>query len=255
MQGQLKDRVIIVTGGGHGIGRAYAETFSERGASVVVAELDGEAGKAVAKSISDNGGRALGVTTDITSPRSLQEMAEEAIDAFGRIDVLVNNAAIFSTIGMSRSLFDEIAEDEWDQMLSVNLKGTWLSCKAVVPYMRRQAYGKIVNIASTTVYQGLPTRAHYVAAKAGVIGLTRTLAGELGGANITVNCVAPGSTLSEDNPTEDQRELRERASQKRAISRVQQSADLVGAVAFFSSADSDFITGQTLVVDGGTVML
>jgi len=241
MTSGLEGKVAVVTGAAHGIGRTYALALAERGAAVVAADLDGGAATAVAKEIEDGVGNAIATETNVTDSSSLAEMADAATSSFGRIDILINNAAIFSR--------------EWDQVLDVNLKGVWLACRAVVPTMRSSGYGKIVNVSSTTVFQGLPTRAHYVASKAGVIGLTRTLAAELGPAGVTVNCIAPGSTLSEDDPSDDQVELRQRASMKRAIPRVQVPEDLVGSVVFLASPDSDFITGQTLVVDGGTVML
>ena len=161
---------------------------------------------------------------------------------------------MFSVVPMSRSLFDQIEPAEWDKMMTINLRGTWLACKAVVPFMRKNGYGKIVNISSSTVFERLPYRIHYVTSKAGIIGFTRTLAVELGGDGITVNCVSPGSTLSEEEPTETIMAFREAAAQKRVLNRVQKPSDLVGAISFFCSPDSDFITGQTLLVDGGAAM-
>ena len=159
-----------------------------------------------------------------------------------------------TVVPMSRVGFEEISREEWDQMMNVNLAGTWIACKAVVPEMRKNGYGKIVNIGSGVSFKGVPTRVHYVASKAAIIGFTRTLAREVGGDNITVNCVAPGGTLSEENPSEEVLELRSKKIGTRAIRRVQVPEDIAGAVAFFASEDSDFITGQTLVVDGGSVM-
>jgi 3-oxoacyl-[acyl-carrier protein] reductase len=155
---------------------------------------------------------------------------------------------------MSRAPFDEIDPAEWDRMMAVNLRGTWLACRAVVPHMRKQGYGKIINISSGTALKGSSSRIHYVTSKAGILGFTKTLAQEVGKDNICVNCVAPGSTLSEENPDEGIIRMRTAATATRALQRVQKPEDLVGAVAFFASADSDFITGQTLVVDGGSAM-
>jgi NAD(P)-dependent dehydrogenase (short-subunit alcohol dehydrogenase family) len=254
MAGRLEGRVAIVTGGGHGIGKAYAQGLAGEGASVVIAELDADAGKAVAGGLVQNGFRALAVPTDVADWKSVEAMVRQAVDAFGRIDVLVNNAAIFATIPMSRAPFDEIDPGEWDRMMTVNLKGPWLACRAVVPQMKAQHYGKIINISSGTALKGSASRIHYVTSKAGILGFTRTLAREVGGFGICVNCVAPGSTLSEAAPDADVLKMRNAAVSDRALRRVQKPEDLVGAILFFASADSDFVTGQTLVVDGGSCM-
>ena len=181
-------------------------------------------------------------------------MARRTLERFGRIDILVNNAAIFATVPMSRAPFDRIDPSEWDRMMAVNLKGAWLACCAVIPQMRRQRHGKIINISSGTALKGSASRIHYVTSKAGILGFTKTLAQEVGKDNICVNCVAPGSTLSEEDPDEGVVKMRAAAAATRALQRVQTPEDLVGAVAFFASSDSDFITGQTLVVDGGACM-
>jgi len=193
------------------------------------------------------------VQTDVAIEESANEMARRAVERFGRIDVLVNNAAIFATIPMSRAPFDEIDPAEWDRMMAVNLRGTWFACRAVVPQMRKQGYGKIINISSGTALKGSASRIHYVTSKAGILGFTRTLAMEVGKDNICVNCIAPGSTLSEENPDDAIVKYRQAAASTRALQRLQRPEDLVGAVAFFASPDSDF-TGQTLVVDGGAHM-
>jgi len=254
MKGRLEGRVAIVTGGGHGIGKAYAARLASEGAKVVIAEIDEQAAQAVAKELCDAGHEAVGVRTDVSDSASVEEMAAAALRHFGRIDVLVNNAAIFATVPMSRSPFDQISTDEWDRMMSVNIKGTWLASCAVIPQMRKQGYGKIINVSSGTALKGSPSRIHYVTSKAGILGFTKTLANEVGGDNICVNCVAPGSTLSEENPDDSIVKMRTQASATRALKRVQSPEDLTGAVVFFASADSDFITGQTLVVDGGSCM-
>jgi 3-oxoacyl-[acyl-carrier protein] reductase len=251
MSNRLDGRVAIITGAGHGIGRAYAERFAEEGARVVIAELDGDTTLRIADALIARGFDALGLQADVTRAADMDRMASETIARFGRIDILVNNAAIFSTVPMSRAAFDAIEEDEWDAMMRVNIKGAWLAVRAVVPQMRAQGYGKIINISSGTALKGAPSRIHYVTSKAGVIGFTKTLAKEIGDANICVNCVAPGNTLSEENPDDSTRDFRTKAAQGRALKRVQRPEDVTGAVLFFASADSDFITGQTLVVDGG----
>lgn len=254
MKGRLEGRVAIVTGGGHGIGKAYASRLAAEGAKIVIAEIDEKAALAVAQELNAAGYEALGLGTDVSDAASVEKMAAAAILRFGRIDVLVNNAAIFATVPMSRSPFDQITIDEWDRMMSVNLKGTWLASCAVIPQMRSQGYGKIINISSGTALKGSPSRIHYVTSKAGILGFTKTLANEVGKDNICVNCVAPGSTLSEEDPDEGVIKMRNQAASSRALKRVQSPDDLTGAIVFFSSADSDFITGQTLVVDGGSCL-
>ena len=251
---RLDGRVAIVTGGGHGIGKAYARRLADEGARVVIAEIDAAAAERVAAELAAGGRQALAVGTDVSDRASVDEMARRAIAAWGRIDVLVNNAAIFATVPMSRAPFDQIDPAEWDRMMAVNLRGTWLASCAVIPQMRKQRYGKIINVSSGTALKGSASRIHYVTSKAGILGFTRTLAREVGGDNICVNCVAPGSTLSEENPDEGVLKMRGAAAADRALRRVQKPEDLVGAVAFFASSDSDFITGQTLVVDGGSCM-
>jgi len=246
--------VAIVTGGGHGIGKAYASRLAAEGAKIVIAEIDETAALAVAHELTSSGFDALGVRTDVSDPDSVEKMAAAAVERFGRIDILINNAAIFATVPMSRSPFDQITVAEWDRMMTVNLKGTWLASCAVIPQMRKQGYGKIINISSGTALKGSPSRIHYVTSKAGILGFTKTLANEVGKDNICVNCVAPGSTLSEENPDEDIIKMRTQASSSRALKRVQSPDDLTGAIVFFASADSDFITGQTLVVDGGSCL-
>jgi 3-oxoacyl-[acyl-carrier protein] reductase len=254
MKGRLEGRVAIVTGGGHGIGKAYAARLAAEGAKVAIAELDAGAAQSVADELNAAGHEALAIPTDVSREDSVADMARLTLERFGRIDVLVNNAAIFATIPMSRSPFDQIEVGEWDRMMSVNLKGTWLASCAVIPQMRKQGYGKIINISSGTALKGSPSRIHYVTSKAGILGFTKTLANEVGKDNICVNCVAPGSTLSEEDPDEGIVKMRTAATATRALKRVQTPEDLTGAIVFFASADSDFITGQTLVVDGGSCL-
>jgi len=251
---RLKDKVAIVTGAGHGIGKYYAERLASEGAKVVIAELDAKATAKTASELVAKGYEVIGIQTDVTSEPSVANMVSQTLEHFKKIDILVNNAAIFATIPMSRSPFDEISIEEWDLMMSVNLKGTWLVSKAVIAEMKKNSSGKIINISSSTAVKGSPSRIHYVTSKAGVMGFTKTLANEVGKYNICVNCVAPGSTLSEENPDESILKMRADAANVRALKRVQTPDDLTGAVLFFASSDSDFITGQTLVVDGGNCM-
>ena len=250
---RLKNTVIIVTGGGVGIGRAYSLALGKEGARVAVADIQVEAAKQVADEITKNGGDALPVVVDITSPEKTREMADATLKRYGRIDVLVNNAGLYTAI--KKKPFMEISTEEWDNVMAVNLKGLFLCSQAVFPAMKKQGKGKIINISSGTIFSGSPYFAHYVSSKAGVIGFTRALARELGRDNIAVNAITPGLTLSgpqqEGVLTPEQLEDRRR---KRCFQRDQFPQDLVGTVIFLSSEDSDFITGQTINVDGGQNM-
>ena len=252
--GRLHDRVIIVTGGANGLGRAYCESFASEGAKVVVADLDSGSAAELVRTLTKDGADALALRVDVAEPADTEEMARATIDRFGRIDGLINNAALFQRPAMSRVPFEKIPLGEWDRLMAVNLRGIFLCCRAVVPAMKAQRYGKIVNISSGTVFYGAPNAAHYVTSKAGVIGLTRSLARELGEYRITVNAIAPGLIISMDelDPARDAQN-RQRL-QARAIKRTEVPQDVVGAAVFFCSAESDFITGQTLVVDGGAQM-
>lgn len=254
MTGRLAGRVVIVTGGGHGIGRAYCEGLAREGARVVVADVDGAAATAVADALRASGAEALALATDVSDEASAVAMAERTLARFGRIDVLVNNAAIFSTIPIRRVPIEEVTLAEWEQVMAVNLRGVFLASRAVLPAMKRQGAGKIINIASATAFSGSPTRIHYVASKGGVLAFTRTLAREVGPYGITVNALAPGATLSEEHPTDDDLRRHERRVQGQALRRVETPADLVGTLLYLASSDSDFMTGQALVVDGGLVM-
>jgi len=251
---RLRDRVIIVTGGAHGIGRAYCEGFAQEGAKIVIADLDGHGAEALARTLAQHGHEALAVQTDVAQPESTERMARAALERFGRIDGLMNNAAVFQRPALSRVPFEQIPVEEWDWLMAVNLRGIFLGCRAVVPAMKQQRQGKIINISSGTVFYGAPNMAHYVTSKAGVIGLTRSLARELGEYNINVNAIAPGLTMSMDEVDAGRDVLNQQRIQARALKRTEFPQDLVGAAVFLCSAESDFITGQTLVVDGGAQM-
>ena len=248
----LKDKVIIVTGGGHGIGKAYCLGFGQSGSRVVVADIDKPAADQVSAEIMrQKGAQALALHTDVADERSTKNMAAAVLQHFGRIDVLINNAAIFATIPMNRGRIETIDPAEWDRLMAVNLKGLFFCCRAVLPSMRTQKSGKIINIASGTVFAGSPGRIHYVTSKMATIGFTRTLAREVGDDNINVNVLAPGNTLSEKNPSQEVIRLRESSAGLRALKRIQMPQDVVGAMLFLASPLSDFMTGQTVNVDGG----
>ena len=251
---RLKDQVLIVTGGAHGIGLAYCEGLALEGTRVVVSDIDGQGADAVAASLGEAGHDALAVTTDVSQPESTDTMARLTMEKFGRIDGLINNAAIYQRPAVTRGPFEEIPVEEWDRLMGVNLRGIFLCCRAVVPHMKAQGNGKIVNISSGTVFNGSTQMLHYVTSKAGVIGLTRSLARELGDYNINVNAIAPGLTVSMDDDDEDKLLRFETRMQARSLKRLEGPQDLVGAVLFLCSADSDFMTGQTMVVDGGAQM-
>ena len=199
----LKDKVVIITGGAHGIGKAYALAFGKARAHVVIADIDKPAANLVVEEISKTVSTpALALQTDVSNEASTKDMTAHALERFGRIDVLINNAAVFSVVPMNRGRIETIDPEEWDRLMAVNLRGLFFCCRAVLPTMRRQKSGKIITIASGTVFAGAPGRIHYVTSKAATIGFTRTLALEVGDDNINVNCLAPGNTLSEENPTE-----------------------------------------------------
>jgi 3-oxoacyl-[acyl-carrier protein] reductase len=252
----LKDKVVIITGGGHGIGKAYCIGFGKAGSQVVVADIDKPAAEHVAAQITEKVRcDSLAVHVDVSNEKSTKDMTAAALQRFGRIDVLVNNAAIFATIPMNRGRIETITPEEWDKLMAVNLKGLFFCCRAVLPAMRARKSGKIINIASGTVFNGSPGRIHYVTSKAGTIGFTRTLAREVGDDNIQVNVLAPGNTLSEENPTDEMIRFRQSSVGNRALKRVQVPQDLVGVMLFLASPLSDFVTGQTINVDGGISFL
>jgi 3-oxoacyl-[acyl-carrier protein] reductase len=252
----LKDKVVIVTGGAHGIGKAYCQGFVGTGARVVIADIDKPAADAAADEIGKaNSSQAFALQVDVSNEDATKLMAARTLERYGRIDVLINNAAVFSVVPMNRGRIETIDPDEWDRLMAVNLRGLFFCCRAVLPAMRAQKSGKIINIASGTVFAGAPGRIHYVTSKAATIGFTRTLAREVGGDNINVNCLAPGNTLSEENPTEQMIKFRESSVGLRALKRIQMPQDVVGAMLFLASPLSDFMTGQTVNVDGGISFL
>jgi NAD(P)-dependent dehydrogenase (short-subunit alcohol dehydrogenase family) len=246
----FKDKVVIITGAGQNIGKLYAEDFARAGAKVTACDIVDCS--ETEKSIKSMGGEVLTLRTDITNEKDTTEMAKKTVERFGEIDILVNNAAIWG--GIALKPFYETSVEEWDKMMAVNLKGMFLCCKAVFPYMKKQQRGKIVNIASVAVLFAPPFTLHYNTSKGGVVVLTRTMARELGEFNINVNCVAPGLVWNEPSKGQIPEEEFKRDISTRCLKRAQQPEDLLGAVMFFSSKYSDFVTGQTLVVDGGSIM-
>lgn len=248
--GKLDERVIIVTGGAQGIGRAFSMRFAEEGARVVIADINGPAAEKTAAEIGEAGGEAIAVPTDVSDHESTEAMARAALEKWGRIDGLVNNAAVFQRPQITRGTVEEITAEEWDRVIAVNVRGPFLCCRAVLPHMKSRGYGKIVNISSGTFFSGRSST-QYVASKGAVVGMTRTLSREVGDFNITVNSIAPGSTASD--PERDESNYQGRVPD-RAIKRVERPEDLAGAGVFLMSSDSDFMTGQTMIVDGGAAL-
>ncbi|MEO5882021.1 MAG: 3-oxoacyl-ACP reductase family protein [Caldimonas sp.] len=243
------DRVAIVTGGALGIGFACAERLAEGGTAVVVADLSGA--EQAAEALSDRGLCAVGLRVDVSSETQVDAMATRAEEVFGRVDVLVNNAGIYSSL--TPKPFEELTVDDWRQVLDVNVIGVFLCCRAVLPAFKRSGGGRIINISSGVAFKGNPWMAHYVASKGAVVSLTRALASELGRHNVLVNSVAPGFTLSDGvhrNPALVEG-VRESSLRGRVLARDMVPADLVGAVEFFAGSQAAFVTGQTLVIDGG----
>lgn len=249
--GRLKGKVAIVTGAAQGIGAIFAKALAAEGASLGVCDLT--LPQATVDAIKSAGGQAFGQVADVTQPKSLVEFVRATEQAFGGIHILVNNAAIFGTLEHKR--FDEIGSEEWDRVMAVNTRGPFECAKAVLPMMQRQRYGKIINIASGTVFKGQRGLLHYVASKGAVVAMTRALARELGDEGIAVNCIAPGLTASE-NVTKNKAYAKQFAANTisgRCFKREELPEDICGALVFLASGESDFMTGQTIVVDGGSV--
>jgi|UniRef100_A0A7C4AS35 3-oxoacyl-[acyl-carrier protein] reductase len=248
---RLENKVAIVTGAGKGLGRAFCVKLAQEGAHIVaVTRSDMEGLENTAKEVRALGRDALIRQVDVASESDTLRMADEALKTFGRIDVLVNNAAYY--FGVTRKAFTEISVEEWDRMMAVNVRGPWLCARAVFPAMKAQGKGKIVNLASEVFFTGSHGFVHYVSSKGGVIGLTRALAVELGPVGICVNAVAPGYTDTEASRTIA--DVTKYDTSRTPLRRLEKPEDVVGAVAFLASDESDFITGQTVLVDGGRAM-
>ena len=248
---RLEGDVVIVTGAARGIGAAYAKALATEGAQVVVTDILDP--NSTVDEINDAGGTAIGIDCDVTDNTAVNALVAQTISEFGKIDALVNNAAIFAEISHKR--FEDIPDREWGNVMKVNIEGVWRVSKAVVPHMRKRKYGKIVNVASTTALKGTPMMLHYVSSKGAILAMTKSMAREVGEDNICINAIAPGLVVSDglvkggnwsdswfDNNTNS-----------RAIKRRATPEDMVGTIVFLSSREANFITGQTIVVDGGSV--
>ena len=251
---QLLGKTVVVTGGGRGLGRAYCESLAEQGANVVAADIR-DTGNTI-EAVKSAGGHAIGVHLDVTDPISCNDMANAAIEAYGRIDSLVNNAALYGDISGGR--FDQISDSQWDNVMNVNIKGIWNCCRACVPSIRESGGGTIINISSLAATYGMPYALDYAMSKAAVIGMTRSLARELGRDWIRVNAVAPTAVLTEGTE-EYMGEKMEKAlgviASNQALNSNLEPKDMVGTISFLVSDASKFITGQTIMVDGGTTLL
>ena len=241
----MNGKVAIVTGAAQGIGRAIAEGLAAAGARIVVADLRGA--EEAASAFKDG----IGITADVANEDDVQRLVEEIVERCGAVDILVNNAGLYASLEMRP--FEQIPLDEWRKVMDVNVASMFLTCRAVVPVMRANGGGKIVNISSGTPFRGVPFLLHYVTSKGAIVAFTRALAKEVGKDNVLVNCVAPGFTMSAGVTAHPEvvAKLRDVSVSARTIQRDQVPADVVGAVVFLCGPGSDFITGQSIVIDGG----
>ncbi|PYS01995.1 MAG: short-chain dehydrogenase [Acidobacteria bacterium] len=245
-----QDRVIIITGAGRGLGRAYAQRLSAEGARIAVAEIDRAAGRAAVEELRKTGTDAVFIETDVASREGTNKMAAAVLEKWGQIDGLVANAALANSVG--GAAYDEISVEEWDRIMQVNVRGTWLTCCAVAPHMQKRKKGSIVTISSDTAMWGSPRLLHYVASKGAVEAFTRAMARELGPDGVRINCAAPG-LLNNDATSGVPQAKRDWNIQNRAIQREGTVEDIVGLVSFLLSDEASFITGQLIVADGGLV--
>jgi len=245
----LKGRVALVTGAGRGLGRLYAQALAEAGAAVAVNDVSAENCAPVVAELQALGAKAAAVPADVSDAAAVARMAEAARAALGPVDILINNAALYA--GIPRRRFDAIPIDEWRRLIDVNVTGSYLCARAVLPHMLERRWGRIVNVSSSTVPLGRPGFVHYVTSKAAILGMTRSIARELGKENITVNCVMPGLTETEGSEGTDPA-IWEMVMRGQAIPRREQPGDVVGAVMFLLSDAASFITGQTVCIDGGS---
>jgi len=246
---RFKDKSVIITGGGGKLAKAFALALAKEGAKLSLPDV--VSADPTVKTIRDMGGTAISMACDVTDERSVKAMVEETARQFGGIDVLINNAAYFMNV--KKSVFWEMAVDEFDKAMAVNVRGVWLCAKAAVPHMIKQGKGKIINLSSSVALSGNPNYIHYVGSKGAVIAMTRAMARELGDYNIGVNTIAPGFTVTEGRQVDP--EYERVRNEARCFKRTQVEGDLVGTVLFLASAESDFMTGQLLLVDGGGLFL
>jgi NAD(P)-dependent dehydrogenase (short-subunit alcohol dehydrogenase family) len=250
--GKLQDQTAVVTGGAHGLGREFAAALAREGASVAILDI-ADSDRAAGQINGAGGGTCFGLAADVSDEASVKAAVAAVLDRTGRIDVLVNNAAVFSTLPLAG--FADIDVALWDRVMAVNLRGPFLMVKHAAPAIIARKKGKIINIASGTAYKGMPQMLHYVTSKGGMVAFTRALSRELGPHNICVNSLAPGLTLSDSilGNADHIAFARDRVVASRAIQRDGHPHDLLGALIFLASSDSDFVTGQTIAVDGGSI--
>ncbi len=252
--GRLDGRVAIVTGGANGIGAAYAKGLAAEGAAVVIADVKPAAD--VVGIIEQAGGRAMSVIADVTDEESCEGMVAAAVETYGKLDILVSNAGLY--VDLERMDFTKIDAKVWARLMAVNITGVWQSAKSAAPEMRRNGYGKIINVSSSRAFKGGAGMLHYDTSKGAIIAMTRSLAREMGDDGVTVNCIAPGATETETQAASigagDFARRRPATIASRALKRAEEPDDLVGICVFLASRDSDFMTGQTIVVDGGGIM-
>ena len=245
-----QDRVIVVTGAGRGLGRAYVERLASEGACIAISEIDAQAGAAVAEDLRNSGADAIFIETDVSSKEGTESMAVRVLKKWGQIDGLVTNAGLANSVG--GQTYDEITVPQWDRIMEVNVRGTWLTCRAVAPHMQKLRKGSIVTVSSDTASWGSPKLLHYVTSKGAIEAFTRAMARELGPCGIRVNCIAPGLLNNEATAGVPQAR-REWNIQNRAIQREGSPEDIAGLVSFLLSDEASFITGQLIVANGGLV--
>jgi NAD(P)-dependent dehydrogenase (short-subunit alcohol dehydrogenase family) len=244
LEKRLAGRVVIVTGAAQGIGRVYARRLVAEGAHVVIADLNFPQARSTAAELG-----AVGLEVDVADRDSVLRVVKQTVDTFGRIDVLVNNAAVFGLLDYQP--IEDISVELWDRVMAVNVRGVFLCCQAVIPVMKAHGGGKIINIASGTLLSGVPNFLHYIASKGAVFAMTRALSREVGPFGITVNTLSPGLTMSDNVWLHHPPEQVERSRNSRALARDEVPEDLEGALAFLASDDANFLTGQMIVVNGG----
>ena len=245
----LAGKNAVVTGGGRGIGRAYAKAFAAAGATSVIAERDLHSGQAVAEEIAADGGRAVAIATDVADTASVQEMSERVAGELGGADILVNNAAFFADIDMKP--FHDIPDEEWDHAMNVNISGCFRCAKALTPQMRAKGWGRVVNISSSVVEMGRSNYMHYVTSKSALVGMTRAMARELGDFGITVNAVMPGLVKTEVSRKTTNDDVIKQIAAQQCVKRVGAPNDIAAVVVFLATESASFVTGQTILVDGG----